>query len=86
VHVSAERIRDETIGFRYWPARNRLRCGNPSPRRLCAGAFRRWLVPDLVDSAGTPWGVGWTKIAVGMPDWLTASAALGNARVQGVCR
>jgi hypothetical protein len=38
------------------------------------------------DSAGTPWGVGWTKIAVGMPDWLTASAALGNARVQGVCR
>jgi hypothetical protein len=38
------------------------------------------------DSAGTPWGVGWTKIAVGMPDWLTASAALGNARAQGVCR
>jgi hypothetical protein len=38
------------------------------------------------DSAGTPWGVGWTKIAVGMPDWLTASAALANARAQGVCR
>ena len=38
------------------------------------------------DSAGTPWGVGWTKIAVGMPDWLTASAALGDARAQGVCR
>jgi hypothetical protein len=38
------------------------------------------------DSAGTPWGVGWTKIAVGMPDWLTASAALDNARLQGVCR
>ncbi len=38
------------------------------------------------DSAGTPWGVGWTKIAVGMPDWLTASAALSNARAQGVCR
>jgi hypothetical protein len=38
------------------------------------------------DSTGTPWGVGWTKIAIGMPDWLTASAALSNARSQGVCR
>jgi hypothetical protein len=38
------------------------------------------------DSAGTPSGVGWTKIAIGMPDWLTASAALSNARSQGVCR
>jgi hypothetical protein len=37
------------------------------------------------DSAGTPWGVGWTKIAIGMPDWLIASAALSNARAQGVC-
>lgn len=38
------------------------------------------------DSAGTPWGVGWTKIAVGIPDWLTASAALSSARSQGACR
>ena len=38
------------------------------------------------DSAGTPWGVGWTKIAIGMPDWLTASAALSTARSQGACR
>ena len=38
------------------------------------------------DSAGTPWGVGWTKIAFGMPDWLTASAALSDARAQGACR
>jgi hypothetical protein len=38
------------------------------------------------DSAGTPWGVGWTKVAIGMPDWLTAAAALDNARLQGVCR
>ena len=38
------------------------------------------------DSADTPWGAGWTKIAIGMPDWLTASAALSNARSQGVCR
>jgi hypothetical protein len=38
------------------------------------------------DSAGTPWGVGWTKIAVGMPDWFTASAALSDARSQGACR
>jgi hypothetical protein len=38
------------------------------------------------DSAGTPWGVGWTKVAIGMPDWFTASAELSNARAQGVCR
>jgi hypothetical protein len=38
------------------------------------------------DSAGTPWGVGWTKLALGMPDWLTASAALDSARAQGACR
>jgi hypothetical protein len=38
------------------------------------------------DSAGTPWGVGWTKVAVGMPDWLTAADALNDARSQGVCR
>jgi hypothetical protein len=38
------------------------------------------------DSAGTPWGVGWTKVAVGMPDWLTASVALDDARSQGACR
>jgi hypothetical protein len=38
------------------------------------------------DSAGTPWGVGWTKIAIGLPDWLTANAALSTARSQGACR
>jgi hypothetical protein len=38
------------------------------------------------DSAGTPWGVGWTKVAIGMPDWFTASAALDDARAQGMCR
>jgi hypothetical protein len=38
------------------------------------------------DSGGTPWGVGWTKIAFGMPDWLAANAALASARAQGACR
>jgi len=38
------------------------------------------------DSAGTPWGAGWTKITIRMPDWLTASAALSSARSQGACR
>ncbi len=38
------------------------------------------------DSAATPWGNSWTKLAVGLPDWLTASAALNTARSQGVCR
>jgi hypothetical protein len=38
------------------------------------------------DSAGTPWGAGWTKLALGMPDWPTAWAALDSARAQGACR
>jgi hypothetical protein len=38
------------------------------------------------DSADNPWGVGWTKIAYGLPDWLMASAALDTARSQGACR
>jgi hypothetical protein len=38
------------------------------------------------DSASTPWGVGWTKIVFGLPDWLAASAALDSARSQGICR
>jgi hypothetical protein len=38
------------------------------------------------DSASTPWGVGWTKVVFGLPDWLAASAALDSARSQGICR
>ena len=38
------------------------------------------------DSSATPWGVGWRKIAIGLPDWLSAHAALDTARSQGVCR
>jgi hypothetical protein len=38
------------------------------------------------DSAATPWGTNWTKIAMGLPDWVTASAALYTARSQGVCQ
>jgi hypothetical protein len=37
------------------------------------------------DSGATPWGSNWTKIAVGLPDWLTAEAAIAAARAQGAC-
>jgi hypothetical protein len=37
------------------------------------------------DSAGTPWGVGWTKIAVGMPDYNAAWAVLAAAVAQRAC-
>lgn len=37
-------------------------------------------------SAGTPWGVGWSKVAIGMPDYAVAQATLDTAIVQGVCR
>ncbi len=38
------------------------------------------------DSADTPWGTGWTKIAVGLPDHLAAQAALDSAIAQRVCQ
>jgi hypothetical protein len=38
------------------------------------------------DSADTPWGSSWTKIAVGLPDYAAARAALDNATAQSVCR
>jgi hypothetical protein len=37
------------------------------------------------DSADTPWGVGWTKIAIGLPDHFAARAALDSALAQGLC-
>jgi len=38
------------------------------------------------DSAGTPWGIGWTKLAIGLPDRESARAMLDNAIIQGACR
>ena len=38
------------------------------------------------DSAGTPWGVGWTKLAIGLPDHEVARAMLDRAIIQGACR
>jgi hypothetical protein len=36
------------------------------------------------DSTATPWGAGWTKIAIA-PDWPTATAAFQAARQAGTC-
>jgi len=38
------------------------------------------------DSASNPWGAGWSKIAVGMPDYAAAQGAIDGAFAQGVCR
>jgi hypothetical protein len=38
------------------------------------------------DSADTPWGPSWSKIAIGLPDHFAAQAALDTALSQGVCR
>jgi hypothetical protein len=38
------------------------------------------------DSVGNPWGIGWTKIAVGLPDHVAAEIALDNAITQRFCR
>ncbi len=38
------------------------------------------------DSADTPWGSGWTKIAMGLPDHVAALAALDAAIMQQICR
>jgi hypothetical protein len=37
------------------------------------------------DSAGNPWGVGWTKIAMGLPDYPAAWAVLTNGMAQRIC-
>ena len=38
------------------------------------------------DSGATPWGVGWTKIAIGLPDIAAARIALDSAIAQRACR
>jgi hypothetical protein len=38
------------------------------------------------DSAGIPWGVGWTKITIGLPDYAVAQATLDSAIGRRVCR
>jgi len=38
------------------------------------------------DSASNPWGAGWTKIAIGLPDYPAAQTAIDGAFAQGVCR
>jgi hypothetical protein len=38
------------------------------------------------DSAEIPWGTGWTKVAIGLPNFSIAWATLNNAIIQGVCR
>jgi len=38
------------------------------------------------NSADTPWGVGWNKLIIGLPDDLAARAALDNAIAQGICQ
>lgn len=38
------------------------------------------------DSASNPWGAGWTKIALGFPDYVAAQTARDGAFAQGVCR
>lgn len=37
------------------------------------------------DSTATPWGTGWTKIAI-TPDWWSARAALDTAIADRSCR
>lgn len=38
------------------------------------------------DSAAVPWGTTWRKLAIGLPTWSMARAALADARAQAVCR
>lgn len=37
------------------------------------------------DSGANPWGDGWKKIVVGLPDWTAARTALFSARSQALC-
>lgn len=38
------------------------------------------------DSADNPWGAGWAKIAIGLPDSNAAQAVLNNAIARHLCR
>lgn len=38
------------------------------------------------NSASNPRGAGWTKIAIGMPDYAAAQTAIDGAFAQGLCR
>jgi hypothetical protein len=38
------------------------------------------------DSGANPWGAGWSKIAIGLPDSAAARAVLDNAIAQNICR
>jgi hypothetical protein len=38
------------------------------------------------NSNSTPWGYGWRKLAIELPDWDTAQSALYAARANGECR
>jgi hypothetical protein len=38
------------------------------------------------DSTTNPWGAGWSKIAMGLPDRFSAQAVLANALAQAICR
>src|SRR5262249_1004157 len=78
-------IADETFGLCSGRPRNGVRWLSRA-RRLRPGAVRGRLVPDLVGRRRHAMGRRLGKIAIGMPDWLTASAALSSARSQGVCR
>jgi hypothetical protein len=37
------------------------------------------------DSSDNPWGVGWRRLAFGLPTWSAAMATLDAARVQDLC-
>jgi hypothetical protein len=65
-----------TIGFATSPVR-----ADYAVVRFEDGWCRVWW-----DSAATPWGANWTKLAYGLPDWLAADSALSAARSQGACR
>jgi len=38
------------------------------------------------NSAGNPWGVGWTKLVIGLPNYLAAQAVFDGALARGICR
>ncbi len=63
-----------------------LAASTPAHADFAVVRFADGLCKIWWDSADNPWGSGWTKIALGLPDYLTAQAALANARAQGTCR
>ena len=79
-------VRHETPGMRDRPSRLGPHSHSPARADYAVVQFGDGYCRIWWDSADTPWGVGWTKLVIGLPDHFAARAALDSEIAQGACR